>query len=263
MIGNLGQHFPIDQIKHEVAGGNVQAPPVQAGQTQALSNATVANIGGESVKGYGLDFNNNGQFDRNDGVLAFDMNNDGKMTGKEISESRAALNAFSGNQDLNGDGKVSSLEAAVADKMKEKFGKQFDTDGNGQLDQNELQGANARVLTDANNDGKFEVNNANNVQVNTPGGRGTGQITGVGNGQVGLAPAGQQGAPPCPGGHCTQAPMPAPGQGHATAPMDPHAQPPAASHVIPGLTPQQQATIPAMEHVSPLENSFMGPFGGG
>ncbi len=191
----IAQLLPVTDVKHEVAGGNAPAAPVQAGTTQALSNATVANIGGKDVKGYGLDFNNNGQYDRNDGVLAFDMNNDGKMTGKEIDESRAALDAFSGNKDLNHDGKVEWFEGAIADKMKAKFTEKYDRDGNGQLDGGELQAANARVLTDSNNDGKFEVNNANSVNVNTPGGPGVGQVTGVGGGQVGFAPAGPMQAP--------------------------------------------------------------------
>lgn len=191
MIGNfsnIAQAFPLDQVKHEVAGA--PGAPVQAGTTQALSNATVANIGGQDVKGYGLDFNNDGQFGRNDGVLTFDMNNDGKNTGKEIADSRQILDVLSGNRDLDHDGKVGGFEGMIADKMKAKFEEKYNTDGQAGLSQQELQQAGARVLTDQNGDGKFESNTVNNVAVNTPGGPGVGQITGVGGGMSGLAPAG-------------------------------------------------------------------------
>lgn len=188
----IAQYLPITEVSHEVAGGNTPAPPVQAGATQALSNATVANVAGKDVKGYGLDFNNNGQFDRNDGVLAFDSDNNGQISAREIDQSRAALDAFSGNDDLNHDGKTDFFEKKIAQGMREKFGEKYDKNHDGQLDPNELQAGGARVLTDANGDGKFEVNNANRVNVNTPGGPGVGQVTGVGGGLTGLAPA----APP-------------------------------------------------------------------
>ncbi len=193
MLGSsqLAQLLPITNVDHKVAGEGAPAQPVQSGVTQAIPNATYANVAGENKQGYALDFNNNGTFDRNDGVLAFDTNKDGKMTGREIEESRAMLKVFSGDNDLNGDGKVGGLEGMVAQKMREKFGEKYDLDGNGQLGQNELMQGGARVLSDTNGDGRFsqnEVYTANNIQVNTPFGPNRAALTGIGsNGQVGLS----------------------------------------------------------------------------
>ncbi len=114
MLGptQLAQLLPLTDINHKVAGEGVQAPPVQPGVTQAIPNATYANVAGQNKQGYALDFNNNGTFDRNDGVLAFDLNKDGKMTAREIEQSRTMLKVFSGDSDLNGDGNVNGLDIA-------------------------------------------------------------------------------------------------------------------------------------------------------
>lgn len=192
MLGStqLAQMFTLTDLNHKVAGEGVQAPPVQPGVSQAIPNATYANVLGQNRQGYALDFNSNGTFDRNDGVLAFDTNQDGKMSTKEIEDSRTMLKVFSGDSDLNGDGKVSGLEGVFAQKMREKFGEKYDLDGNGQLGQNELQQGGARVLSDTNGDGRFaqsEVYTTNNIQVNGPGGPSRAALTGIGsNGQVEL-----------------------------------------------------------------------------
>ncbi|MCE7869953.1 hypothetical protein DYH09_06200 [bacterium CPR1] len=193
MLGptQLAQLLPLTDINHKVAGEGVQAPPVQPGVTQAIPNATYANVAGQNKQGYALDFNNNGTFDRNDGVLAFDLNKDGKMTAREIEQSRTMLKVFSGDSDLNGDGKVGGLEGMVAQKMREKFAEKYDRDGNGQLGQNELAQAGARVLSDTNGDGRFaqsEVYTTDNILLNTPAGPNRAALTGIGsNGQVGLS----------------------------------------------------------------------------
>ena len=71
-------------------------------------------FGCRPVRGYGLDLNNNGRYDRGqDGVLAFDFNRDGRLDKKELTKSREMLRAFGGNCDLNGDGNVDGADLGL------------------------------------------------------------------------------------------------------------------------------------------------------
>ncbi|MEW6283159.1 MAG: hypothetical protein AB1758_31400, partial [Candidatus Eremiobacterota bacterium] len=92
-------------------------PPCPYPINTGHGNLPNANVGWHGffnrTDGYGLDLNNNGRYDRGqDGVLAFDLNRDGKLSGKEIEESRDRLKAFGGNYDFNNDGKVNFCERA-------------------------------------------------------------------------------------------------------------------------------------------------------
>lgn len=97
-------------------------------------------------RGYGLDLDSNGRFDRGrDGVLAFDFDKNGSVSSNEVRDSRAALDAFSGNQDGNGDGNVTSEEAAQSQRLAGLVAK-FDANGDGKLNNAELKAADAKVL---------------------------------------------------------------------------------------------------------------------
>lgn len=112
--------------------------------------------GFDPVKGYGLDLNGDGRYTRGkDGVLAFDINRDGKVTNEEIEESNARLKAFGGNYDANGDGKTSFCER-ISGQRRQREMAQYDRNQDGRLDTNELNDAGGRVLVDRNQDGKFQ-----------------------------------------------------------------------------------------------------------
>ncbi len=125
-----------------------------------LDNATVGQRcgfwGPKDVKGFGLDLNRNGCYERGrDGVLAFDFNRNGKIGKGEVEKSREMLRAFGGNNDLNGDGKTTFCEKIKAKKLRCRM-QQYDTNRNGRLEAHEIDRAGGRVLIDHNRDGKFQ-----------------------------------------------------------------------------------------------------------
>lgn len=110
-------------------------------------------FGSSPVRGYGVDLNNNGRYDRGtDGVLAFDFNRDGSLGKKEITKSREMLRAFGGCDDLNGDGKVSFSERSKARKYRARMQK-LDRNRDGRLSTHELARAGALVGVDHNRNG--------------------------------------------------------------------------------------------------------------
>lgn len=112
-------------------------------------------------KGYGIDLDGDGQFrgDR-DGVLAFDINKDGRVDQGEIGESRRRLNLMAGNDpDLKHPCKRHQAEAE-----RNRLLQQYDRDGDGKLNDYELSAAGGRVLVDSNRDGTFASNEAQDVE---------------------------------------------------------------------------------------------------
>ena len=75
-----------------------------------LPNSTVGQhgfLGTQQTQGYGLDLNRSGRYEAGrDGVLAFDLNRDGRVSPQEVQRSNQMLNAAGGNLDLNNDGRV-------------------------------------------------------------------------------------------------------------------------------------------------------------
>lgn len=113
-------------------------------------------FGLQPTQGYGLDLNNNGRYDRGqDGVLAFDLNRDGRVTPDEIEQSRQRLNSFGGNYDQNGDGHVSFCER-LSGRRQQREMQGLDLDGDGRLSAYELARGGGRVLVDGNRDGRFQ-----------------------------------------------------------------------------------------------------------
>jgi len=126
------------------------------------------------VKGYGIDLDGNGQYDKGtDGVLVFDYNKDGKLSDKEIKKSREMLKSMDGDYDFDGDGKVSFSEKMRGRNL-QKLSKKYDKNGDGRLDGDELQQGNAKVWIDRNKDGRADGNEAYDPKnIPTPWGRGS------------------------------------------------------------------------------------------
>jgi hypothetical protein len=129
------------------------------------------------VKGYGVDLNRDGQYQRGvDGVLGFDKNHDGKLSKKEIEETNQKMKAFGGNYDLNGDGKVGFFERIKA-KGYESQMKKLDLNHDGKFSADELDRAGAKMGVDRNQDGKFDSGETHSVyNFPTQGGWGRGSI---------------------------------------------------------------------------------------
>lgn len=130
------------------------------GYNTGHGNLPHANVGHhgffQRTEGYGLDLNNNGRYDRGqDGVLAFDLNRDGRITPQEIEGSRERLMSMGGNFDHDGNGNVSICERMKGQgQQREMRGK--DLDGDGRLSAWEIQAGGGRVLMDHNRDGRFQ-----------------------------------------------------------------------------------------------------------
>lgn len=124
--------------------------------------------GWQPVKGYGVDLNGDGQFNRGkDGVLVFDFNRDGKLSDGEINRSNDLMKAFRGDFDFNGDGRVCNCERRRGEILRQQARK-MDRDRNGRLEANELSGAGARVWIDKDRDGRVDKGESHSVY-NLPG----------------------------------------------------------------------------------------------
>lgn len=124
--------------------------------------------GGHSVKGYGIDLNGDGRFNRGkDGVLVFDFNRDGKYSDNEISRSNDLMKAFRGDFDFNGDGRVCRGERARG-RCLQRQARAMDKNRNGRLEANEISAAGGGVWIDKDKDGKFDCGERRSVY-NLPG----------------------------------------------------------------------------------------------
>lgn len=108
----------------------------------------------EPTRGFGIDLNGNGRFDRGrDGVLVFDFNRDGKIDQKEISGTNNMMKAASGDYDFDGDGKVSKKERFMGAIYRRKFAK-MDRNRDGKLSAGEISAGGGRIWKDRNRDGR-------------------------------------------------------------------------------------------------------------
>lgn len=117
-----------------------------------------------ATKGYGVDLDGDGKFqgDR-DGVLAFDINKDGRIDQKEIAESRRRLKLITEGP-RNGKGILQGLPDPKESRERAQLMKQYDRDGDGKLNQYELRAAGAKMMVDSNGDGKFASNEAQDIR---------------------------------------------------------------------------------------------------
>jgi uncharacterized protein YuzE len=161
--GNYGNYGGYRPCPRPVYGrvhdthGNLDGVHVRSSGPRGFLGAIVGNDNRHSARGYGIDLNQNGRYDRGqDGILAFDYNKDGKVTNKEINRSREMMRALSGTNDVNGDGKVGCFEKLKAKglrKQSRRMGIRQNRDGS--INKYSLSRAGGRVLIDSNRDGKF------------------------------------------------------------------------------------------------------------
>lgn len=108
----------------------------------------------QQTKGFGIDLNGNGRFDRGrDGVLAFDFDRDGRIEQKEVSGTNNMMKAASGNFDFNGDGRVDKKERFMGAVYQKKFGA-MDRNRDGRLSAGEISAGGGRIWVDGNRDGR-------------------------------------------------------------------------------------------------------------
>lgn len=133
-------------------------PPPYSTEVGNLPDSAVGQNGWlfpQTTRGYGLDLNGNGRYDRGtDGVLAFDLNRDGRIDDREVQESNERLKAFGGNYDLNGDGRVNFCERIRGERLRSEM-QQMDRNRDGVLDAGEIDANGGRVCIDRDRDGHF------------------------------------------------------------------------------------------------------------
>lgn len=101
----------------------------------------------QSRTGFGIDLNNDGVYSNGaDGLLALDMDGDGKYTSTDVQNTSNYLKALNGETDLNGDGEVSFQERKDAHNMLKQFGS-IDLDQDGVIQGWELSEMGAMVVT--------------------------------------------------------------------------------------------------------------------
>ncbi|MBI2263811.1 MAG: hypothetical protein HYU64_01350 [Armatimonadetes bacterium] len=123
----------------------------------------------EPVKGYGIDLNNNGEYDRGkDGVLGYDFDHDGKISKDEVERTNQMMKAAAGEEDLNGDGIVTQKEKEQAAYLRGRYDG-LDRNGDGKLQKEEMEQGGMKVWRDTNGDGQIgqdELYNPSNLDHN-------------------------------------------------------------------------------------------------
>lgn len=123
----------------------------------------------DTVHGYGIDLNGDGQFDKGqDGVLTFDFDHDGKISQGEVEESRNVALAEKGNYDFDHDGHV-SFQEAMRGSLDKRKADSIDTNHDGRFSARELSAADGHVWIDRNRDGKVGQSETHGVK-GLPGG---------------------------------------------------------------------------------------------
>jgi hypothetical protein len=117
----------------------------------------------EPTRGYGIDLNKNGRFDRGkDGVLVFDMNRDGKYDKKDVSNTNKMMKAATGNFDFDGNGRVSPSERMMGQVLRRKFAR-LDRNRDGRLSAHEMNQAGGKVWIDRSKGGGVGKNELHSV----------------------------------------------------------------------------------------------------
>ncbi len=116
-----------------------------------------------SDRGYGLDMNRNGRFDRGrDGVLVFDLNGDGRYDKRDVRNTNDMMKSVTGNWDFNGDGYVSRSEARRGNQLRWRY-QSMDRNRDGRLDKWEMSQAGGRVWVDKSRGGGVGRNELHSV----------------------------------------------------------------------------------------------------
>ena len=124
-------------------------------------------------QGYVLDTNRNGRYDKGrDGVLAFDMNGDGRIDRKDVNSTNDMMQAATGNFDLNGDGRVGFGEYFKGRSLQARY-RGMDRNRDGILSAHEMNNAGGKVWIDSSRGGGVGRNELHSV-FNMPNSRGWG-----------------------------------------------------------------------------------------
>ena len=123
-------------------------------------------------QGYVIDTNRNGRYDKGkDGVLAFDMNGDGRIDRRDVNSTNDMMQAATGNFDLNGDGRVGRGEYFRGRSLQGRYFKMAGRDGI--LSAHEMHRNGGKVWIDKSKGGGVGRNELHSV-FNMPNSRGWG-----------------------------------------------------------------------------------------
>jgi hypothetical protein len=163
----------------------------QPGHQQARPDVTVGHRsswrgpfglfrGRVAVKGFAIDMNRNGRYDRGqDGVLTFDMNGDGRYDAKDVQSTNNMMKAASGNYDFDGDGRVSWSEKIMGAKYRQKYAK-LDRNRDGKLSGSEIARGGGRVWVDRDRNGRIGHGETHSpFRIPSPGRRGPVRLDGM------------------------------------------------------------------------------------
>lgn len=160
----IGNHFPFPSYGGEY---NQTLPGSYTGNSGWLGGGLLTQFSQD--RGYAIDYNQNGRYDRrNDGVLMFDLNGDGKYNKKDVRQTNQMMEAVAGNYDFNRDGKVTLGEKMRGAGLRAKYS-QFDTNRDGRLSTEEMSRGGARVWMDKDGDGRVDSKEKHSVY-NVPSG---------------------------------------------------------------------------------------------
>jgi hypothetical protein len=121
------------------------------------------NAGTQQLRGYAVDLNDNGRYDRGqDAVVGLDLNYDGKLDASEIARTNAILTSPSDDADTNHDGKVSDKEKVDNFNFREQY-KRIDRDGDGKVSNFELNAAGAKAWVDRDGDGTIDKDETQSI----------------------------------------------------------------------------------------------------
>ena len=123
--------------------------------------------------GYVLDFNRNGRYDKGrDGVLAFDVNRDGRIDRKDINNTARMMQSATGNFDFDKDGRVSFFERIQGRSLQNRY-RSLDRNRDGSLSAWEINNGGGKVWIDRSRGGGVGRNELHSVY-NLPNSRGWG-----------------------------------------------------------------------------------------
>lgn len=145
----FGQSSPFGSMGH--AGTSYPQPN--------LYQSTYRSSGKGARSGFMVDLDGNGRMQHGrDGVLAFDLNQDGRVSQKEIRKSKSQMEHLTGtHKDLKS---KSPCKKAKAEKYRKKLIKRYDVNRDGKVSNYEMKLKGGQMLVDTNLNGRYESHEA-------------------------------------------------------------------------------------------------------